>query len=308
MRHNRSGEASAAKLNNVTAKDVHIDIDKYQADYLMHIKRYPQSPEHFAGLSAFNGFVRKFRERASTWFVHSSKASATDRVAITVFQPSSQLDLYAFIIRWNMHKLGPGWALQIFYGTESDKESLSKALGRPQHVIWTPIHVFGGRRLSISKNEYNYMRLSTDFWDPIKHEHVLIFEADSLVLQGPGCIEQFIGYDYIGAPWVWNQGINVGGNGGFTLRRRSSNIWVVQQHNVRQAVFQAAQQGKYIAEDTFMVDVMSQSGYNLSSSEQGRQFSVEQLDYSRPCGFHKPWGWLGSEPTKRLLKFALEAV
>ena len=61
----------------------------------------------------------------------------------------------------------------------------------------------------IIKELYNY--IETDF--------ALIIQHDGYVLCGESWDEEFLKYDYIGAPWLYVDGKNVG-NGGFSLRSR----------------------------------------------------------------------------------------
>lgn len=50
-------------------------------------------------------------------------------------------------------------------------------------------------------------------------EFVLVTQHDSWVLNGDSWDDNFYSYDYIGAPWLYNDGRNVG-NGGFSLRSK----------------------------------------------------------------------------------------
>lgn len=66
----------------------------------------------------------------------------------------------------------------------------------------------------IIKELYNY--IDTDF--------VLITQHDAWVLDDTAWDDEFLNYDYIGAPWLYSDGRNVG-NGGFSLRsKRLLNI------------------------------------------------------------------------------------
>jgi hypothetical protein len=49
--------------------------------------------------------------------------------------------------------------------------------------------------------------------------HVLLFQADGYVKNWQAWTDDWLGYDYIGAPWWHTDGMNVG-NGGFSLRSR----------------------------------------------------------------------------------------
>src|SRR5262249_12882229 len=54
--------------------------------------------------------------------------------------------------------------------------------------------------------------------DYVDTPHVLLVQWDGFVLNPGAWREDFLSYDYVGAPWPWHQdGRNVG-NGGFSLR------------------------------------------------------------------------------------------
>jgi hypothetical protein len=54
----------------------------------------------------------------------------------------------------------------------------------------------------------------------IRTEHVLIVQWDGYVLDPAGWRDEFLGYDYVGAPWPHIAEPNKVGNGGFSLRSR----------------------------------------------------------------------------------------
>jgi len=53
----------------------------------------------------------------------------------------------------------------------------------------------------------------------IESDFVLVIQHDGMVLFGDAWLDEFLQYDYIGAPWGYTDGRNVG-NGGFSLRSR----------------------------------------------------------------------------------------
>lgn len=58
------------------------------------------------------------------------------------------------------------------------------------------------------------------FKDLVKYidtSHVLLVQQDGYVLNGSAWSEEFVGYDYIGAPWFWDR---IVGNGGFSIRSK----------------------------------------------------------------------------------------
>lgn len=263
--------------------------------------------------SRYKSHINKTYATVMSWDI--TPAVDTDRVAVTIFQPPSDLDLFAYAIKANMHRLGPKWALQIFYGMEKDKEKLNKALGSPKNLIWTPITFNGTRMNSIGKNEANWFRMTMNFWDPIpeQYENVFIFESDSLVLR-KDCVDKYIGYDLAGAPWVegeaWGRKVApmVGGNGGFTLRKRTTNVHMVQ-HKYNKIVRELPDPTTYDKHEDGEIVTLLQAhwgmnggkGPNFPSREEASNFAVEKIFSPKPCGFHNPWEFLTASQAQTLL-------
>jgi hypothetical protein len=63
-------------------------------------------------------------------------------------------------------------------------------------------------------NDYNRILTSVKFWKQFEYyDKVLIFQHDSMILRNN--ISDFLEYDYVGAPWRFQ---DIGGNGGLSLR------------------------------------------------------------------------------------------
>lgn len=58
-----------------------------------------------------------------------------------------------------------------------------------------------------------------ELWKHIKTSHILVIQHDGFVLDASAWTDEFLKYDYIGAPWNYKDGRNVG-NGGFSLRSK----------------------------------------------------------------------------------------
>lgn len=69
-----------------------------------------------------------------------------------------------------------------------------------------------------SREEYSdfCLKKMIDFIDT---EFVLVFQYDGFILNANAWTDEFLNYDYIGAPWWYNDTSNVG-NGGFSLRSK----------------------------------------------------------------------------------------
>jgi hypothetical protein len=75
--------------------------------------------------------------------------------------------------------------------------------------------------------DYNRLLMSVDFWKPLlKYERILLFQTDSGILRTG--VEEFLQYDYIGAPWPFD---HRGGNGGFSIRNPKAMIAAIDQYS-----------------------------------------------------------------------------
>lgn len=235
----------------------------------------------------FYSFVNRTRSEVMAWPVSPAMPNTTDRVAVVLFQPAHEVDAFAWSIRWNSRMLGPKWALQVFYATEEDRSALDKALGKPSFLIWTPIRMRGMPITSMNRSEFNWFMSSTYFWEPLQHEHVLYFETDSMLLRHDGCVEDFLHYDYVGAPWPAGEG----GNGGLGLHRRSTTLKAVRSDEavIKQLDKNAYETADFQA-DSFIVHLLQKLNASFAPREEAKRFSVETIDDPAPCGLHKRWG------------------
>lgn len=69
-----------------------------------------------------------------------------------------------------------------------------------------------------SKEDYSRFVMK-ELYEHIDTDFVLIVQHDGYVLDGKAWSDEFLQYDYIGAPWLYVDGKNVG-NGGFSLRSK----------------------------------------------------------------------------------------
>ena len=136
--------------------------------------------------------------------------------------------------------------------------------------------------------QYNQLLFSTQFWNILKSykcKHALIFQTDTLLLNDN--IDDFINYDYIGAPWSkqleWKKdifsNINIG-NGGLSLRNVDKMIKILETYpnNIMMR----------FNEDAYFSYFCLKEKYNIPSIEVAMKFSVETIYYENPCGVHKP--------------------
>jgi len=88
---------------------------------------------------------------------------------------------------------------------------------------------------NLNTAEYSRLLMSKEFWDNFNGEKLLLYQEDSYMFHNR--IDEFLEYDYIGAPWPIDQDEHINqkeygvGNGGFSLRSKSKMIEVIEKIN-----------------------------------------------------------------------------
>lgn len=116
------------------------------------------------------------------------------------------------IIKENHMRFLPDWEL-IVITTKENVEFFREGLKKNYKIYF---HL----EKDFTVNDYNQLLTSYDFWNNLaEFNRVLIFQHDSIILRKG--IEEFMEYDYVGAPWKFQQH---GGNGGLSLRNPKSML------------------------------------------------------------------------------------
>ena len=132
----------------------------------------------------------------------------------------------------------------------------------------------------------------------IPTERYIVFQPDGM-LCGPttaAALDAFAPYAYVGAPWPWENGPVVGGNGGFSWRNKTIILRIVRE-------FGGTWNNEH--EDGWFGSRVMRVGGTLPSPEVAGTWSAELIYSAPPLGFHKPWGHiadLGAENFSRLVR------
>jgi hypothetical protein len=172
------------------------------------------------------------------------------------------------VIRNVMYFLGPRWNLHIM-SSEHSHGYLHEAL-RGWNVGITKVPSLG---LRIARHDYRAMKLSRDFWMRFRESKLLIFEVDSL-LSGPN-VEDFIDYDFVGAPCGFS-GEQYAANGGLSLRTRQVMLDCLSRFTPEPG----------IPEDVFFTNAVRNLGGKMPDYETATRFSVESIYTAHPVGVH----------------------
>lgn len=171
------------------------------------------------------------------------------------------------------------WPLLVI-GTQSNQKTL-QTLQKQYDITYFILN-----RSNLPIQDYNEMLVSTSFWEHrVTADHVLLTQTDAWLCSNPKLdINEYLIYDYVGAPWHENQlgGIsNLVGNCGLCLCNRKAML-----NLCRKIPFKTFRK-KY---NTEAIDLyFSTYILNKPSSIVAQAFSVENVWFASPVGVHKPF-------------------
>ena len=153
------------------------------------------------------------------------------RAVIVLHKPCSTL---GYTLTNFASNLGPAWPILIMHNVEVSshlKHNKIVRLQKKHGTLHTATLENNGFPALSSANSSSYSKLlaSTRFWSALKAQHILIFQTDSVLRSmSPWTAEDFVRYDYIGAPWIdrW-YGMDIG-NGGLSLRKTETMIRITK--------------------------------------------------------------------------------
>lgn len=198
-----------------------------------------------------------------------------------------------FIIRNCILKLGNNWSHTIVCGIVNEKyiKNICSHISNNIKVI-----VFNHDITDV--NGYNNLLLSKKFWDLFVGEKILIYQEDTCFFK---CnINDFLQYDYIGAPWPKKNIVEYGpcvGNGGLSLRSKSIMIEVIEKCSLINT-FVTEHNKLYMKncglnncpEDVyFTINMFKYNIGNLAPGEIANYFSTELLNNESSTGGHNFW-------------------
>lgn len=140
---------------------------------------------------------------------------------------------------------------------------------------------------NITRYEYSTLLKSIDFYDKIPTEIFLVFQTDSMIFErNKHLINDFLEYEYVGAPWQktigWAASLNFVGNGGFSLRRKSKMIEIINNNP------SGVTNPKYL-EDIFFVNNKS---LNKPNYYKAMSFAFESVFCENAFACHAPWKFI----------------
>lgn len=182
------------------------------------------------------------------------------------------------IVLNHLNHLDKDWGLTFFHGIDNEEYVRKELKGIETNFVLIPA-------FSIDFREYNKMLTEKEFWEQILYEKMLIFQSDSGLLRKG--IDEFMKYDYVGAPWTFSVS---GGNGGLSLRTKSVMLKIIENH-----VYTTDRN-----EDVYFCKYLNKYG-KLAPRDICSKFSVEAVYALGSFGYHAPEKWLKPEQVKKIL-------
>lgn len=187
-----------------------------------------------------------------------------------IIEPRSHKNLESTIksTMYHLSKSKYKWGLQIFHGNKNEEfvKSLTKDWG---NVVFYNVGID-----DFTPEEHSTYMETNNFWSNVIGENILIFQTDSLLIRDG--IDEFLFYDYVGAPWVKPKEGRYVGNGGLSFRKKKVMIDVCNRYLPSEQIW----------EDIFFAKHMDYS--NVPNVDIAKKFSVEGIFYDKPIGVHKP--------------------
>jgi hypothetical protein len=215
--------------------------------------------------------------------------------AVIIEPRKSMQKALEFVTKNVLKNLDSGWKVSIFPSSENRKEVEDFIAGLSEaERARTTIKDIGLTSMNI--RTYNELMMSRKLLDAIDTEMFLVVQTDSLICQqGKDIIKKFMKYDYVGAPW---KDRNALGNGGFSLRRKSTMLEILEkcptlEHN----------------EDGFFSGGCAGVKPSKPSPSEAEEFSIETIyneAKGKPFfGIHKPWNYHSPDTMSKLDRMCL---
>lgn len=134
----------------------------------------------------------------------------------------------------------------------------------------------------------------------LRTSHMLSIQWDSWIVNPTAWTNDFLRYDYIGAPWWYTDGLNVG-NGGFSLRSTALQRFLAK-HQHRFPCINATDDDQLCRKYR---PTLMQEGFEWAPQAVAERFAFECVPPApgvQPFGFHAIFNWPEVLPRDRLIE------
>ena len=206
---------------------------------------------------------------------------SSDSLTAIIVEPRKHRAL-DFVLGNFLENLDRRWRIIVFHGTENEafvKDII--AAKRTDRITTASIG-----KSNLTKEEYSAYMMSTEFLYRVPTDIFLIFQTDSMICPNfKNTIEQFLKYDYVGAPWkeipkdYMREGSLVG-NGGLSLRRKTKMLEILENCPISPP---------NIPEDVYFASSCPAVRIHKPPVSIAKEFSIEMLYSPKSWGIHRAW-------------------
>jgi hypothetical protein len=220
-----------------------------------------------------------------------------DRTKVaTIVETRARSNLVPLILHF-ANVLGPTWPIHVVGSKENEHLFNSSAVFQ-RHVAAGQItltQLDPSKTFANSRDVSAFLASNGDFWQSLAPaDHVLLFQADSILCSNsPRRIDDFLVYDFIGAPISSQYGS--GFNGGLSLRNRMRMLEIIQS---------TRWDGEF--EDQWFYKRLEAINATLPTKEVAGQFAVETIFAESPLGLHQVRRWHSGDHLARLIEWCPE--
>ena len=195
-----------------------------------------------------------------------------------------------FLIRNCIYKLGEKWSHTIICGLINYDYIVDIVKNMDRNIKIIKLEY-----TNLTQIEYNDLLLTKDFWNLFVGEKLLIYQEDTCVFKSN--INDFLEWDYIGAPWPLEYNISKSGigNGGFSMRSKNVMLKCLEYDEscviLSKTVTNYMKENnlKRIPEDVFFSNTIEMYSIGkMSDYKTAQQFSSESI-MTDSLGGHQFW-------------------
>lgn len=231
-------------------------------------------------------FCYRYRNYMRNFLIQDLPINSNKEAVLIEFRKFPHLE---FLIRNAIIKLGYEWSHTIICGEDNYDFILNMC-----STISDKIRIIKYPYKNLSVNQYSLLLASKEFWENLSGEKILIYQDDSCIFKSN--INDFLDFDYIGAPWPKHQNDNdlLVGNGGFSLRSRSIMLKVIEtisitntKYNSSTLAYMESCKIQILPEDVyFSKNIIDYKLGKVADYDIANKFSVETQYHDDPFGGH----------------------
>lgn len=196
-----------------------------------------------------------------------------------------------FVLRNFLDNLDNRWNFLICHGTENI-DWITELINNDFSEDKYRITLKNLNVSNVSKYDYSILLTNYDFINSIATEVFLVFQTDTLICSPyKDLINQFLDYDYVGAPWsdcvyLGSMPCRGVGNGGLSLRKKSKMLEIISKFPYKNGW----------PEDMYFSGIIGDFPSSITlykpSVEDAKKFSIETIYSPQSFGIHNPWPYI----------------